>query len=124
MNGGKTAHEREKKMKVKTNKIYGIDKSICCAEQKIAYNIAHSWSDIVKAALEKCYTEVQKHEIVFEAIQKSLKNFEETYGAEKYNIDAIFIALNQGMRKYCEKPFIAFSYESIGKAFPIPYERI
>ena len=111
-------------MKIKTTKIYGIDKAVCVAEQKIAYNIAFSWGSIVKASLKKCYTEVQKSEIIFDVIRKALENFKHTYGTKKYNIDSIFIALNQGLREYCEKPFIANNYESIGKAFPIPYDKI
>lgn len=111
-------------MKVKTTKIRNIDKSVCCAEQKIAYNIAFSWKDILTSNLKKCYTEIQKSELVHDVIRMALKNFKQTYGTDKYNIDAIFIALNQGLREYCDKPFIATDYESIGKVFKIPYNMI
>ena len=109
--------------KIKVHKIRGVDKNICSAEQKIAYNIAFARRDTLIRRWKECHTEFQRSEVFFDLINTELRLFRETYG-EKYNLDAVFIALNQGFKNYCEKFFIARDYETIGKAFPIPYEII
>lgn len=109
-------------MKLKCKKIKGIEKTVCTAEQKIAYNYAFQWYEIGKKALKENETEIQKSnamEYIENCIIKSIKN----NGIDKkYNIDAIIISFRQGFRKYCENFFIANNYEIIGKCFPIPYE--
>lgn len=104
---------------MKCYKIKNVDKAVCTVEQKLAYNIAFrchiSYTDKYKA----CETEIQRNELV-----TSLRDLYMGYMKEKkvkYNPDALFVALNQGLKNYIEHPFIATDYEQIGKAFPIPY---
>lgn len=108
---------------MKCKKIKGIEKSVCTAEQKIAYNYAFQWYDIGKKFLnDENTTEANKSEsmhYIEDCVIKSIKN----QGIDKkYNIDAIIIAFRQGFRKYCDNFFIANDYETIGKYFAIPYE--
>ena len=106
---------------MKCYKIRGIDKNVCCVEQKLAYNIAFhchiSYGDLYRNA----NTEIQRNELLIEMRDTHIKRLEELKSNKKYNPDALFVALNNGLRKYIEHPFIAFDYECIGKAFAIPY---
>lgn len=106
---------------MKTRKIRNVAKEVCTAEQKIAYNMAFrahiSYGDQYKAA----YSNVDKSQIVFKIRDSLIDAFKRDYDTKAYNLDVIFVALNQGLRNYLEKPFIATDYEEIGKAFPIPY---
>ena len=76
---------------MKYHKIRNVDKSVCTAEQKIAYNAAfyHTF------------------------------DYRETW--KKYDIDAIQAALNAGMENYFNGCSILSSYEEIGKTFPALY---
>lgn len=108
--------------KIKCYKIKSIDKNVCCVEQKLAYNIAFrchiSYGDLYK----KCETEIQRHELLINMRNRYMGYLSESENNQKYNPDALFVALNNGLRRYIEHPFIASDYESIGKAFAIPYE--
>lgn len=113
-------------MKLKYHKIKNIPLEVCTAEQKIAYNLAFSVSDITKKAYEKCNTGLQKSEVIAEAVNLCMKQWINSYDYEsrqkKYNIDAIFSALMAGMEIYVnEKYHILNSYEEIGKMFPANY---
>lgn len=98
---------------MKYHKIKGIDKSICTAEQKIAYNLAFANKDFVMRAGYDVPTAAHK---IVELYQNGYD-----YKPGKYDIDAIFSALLAGLKDYCEHPFIATDYETIGKAFPALY---
>jgi hypothetical protein len=107
---------------MKCKKIKGIEKSVCTAEQKIAYNYAFQWYDIGKKILnDENTTEANKSEsmhYIEDCIIKSIKKYEID---KKYNIDAIMVAFRQGFKDYCKNFFIANDYETIGKYFTIPY---
>lgn len=93
-------------------KIRGIDKNICTAEQVIAYNIAHKDKDHIKRIFENCLAQ-DKRSILNHIFKTNIA----TIDTKKYNIDIIYLAFVQNMEKYIEKPFIAFSYEKIGEFF-------
>lgn len=100
---------------MKCKKINGVDKSICTAEQKIAYNYAFSWSDICRKTLND--------KTAIQDIEKNIiENIKHNGIDKKYNIDAILIAFRSGFEKYCKNPFIAYDYDIIGKCFSIPFE--
>ena len=111
-------------MKVKTHKIYGVPKDICTAEQKIAYNLTFSYHDLFKAEFLSLPTEAAKSKAIADMRDTWLNWYRNAYAYKpgKYNEDAIFIALNNGIRRYMENPFIASNYEIIGEVFAIPYE--
>ena len=106
---------------MKTRKIRNVSKEVCTAEQKIAYNMAFrahiSYGDKFKAATNG----VDKSQIAKEVRDIEIADFMRNHGEEGFNIDAIFVALNQGLKDYLAKPFIATDYEQIGKVFSIPY---
>ena len=111
-------------MKIKTHKIYGVPKAICTAEQMIAYNLTFAYHDLFKAEFLSLPTEAAKSQAIADMRNKWLKWYRNayTYKPGKYNEDAIFIALNNGIRRYMEKPFIACDYDIVGEVFTIPYE--
>lgn len=113
-------------MKLKYHKIKNIPLEVCTAEQKIAYNLAFSVSDITKKAYEKCNTGLQKSEVIAESVDLCMKSWTSAYDYEKrksrYNIDAIYSALRAGMENYISGMYcILYSYEEIGKTFPALY---
>ena len=90
---------------MKTHKIRGVEKSVCTAEQKIAYNLAFAYLHINGWTPQT-------------AIDIYRKSAEGVKG--RYNVEAIEAALLAGADAYRAKPFIAFRYEDIGAAFPLP----
>lgn len=98
---------------MKYHKIKGVDKSVCTAEQKIAYNLAFANREYVIRAGYDTATAANK---IVELYKSGYD-----YKPGKYDIDAIFSALLAGLKNYCERPFIATDYETIGKAFPALY---
>ena len=111
-------------MKIQCKKIRNVEKSVCTAEQKIAYNYAFQWYDYGKSVFtDKNVTEINKSESLQYIIDCVISSIKNSGIDKKYNIDGIIIAFRQGFRKYCtENFFIANDYERIGKSFPIPYE--
>lgn len=107
---------------MKYHKIKGIEKNVCTCEQKIAYNLAFSWRDIMKKDYENAPCGIQKAETVRAYVRKLTALFSEQYGT-KYDIDAIFCALGAGLENYLILPGagILTSYEVIGEAFPAYY---
>lgn len=108
-------------MKLQYHKIPNIEKSICTAEQKIAYNIAFRNHISYGEQFKKLPTEIARKEAASKMIRLSLKEWKTNKNAEKYDIDSIFAALNAGLEKYLLHPFIASDYETIGKGFPANY---
>ena len=109
---------------MKYHKIRGVGKTVCTAEQKIAYNIA--------GRLVSYKTNFDRVNAVNPGAARSdcvqlahegLKHYRMAYDytPEKFDEDAIFSALNAGLYDYLAKPFIATSYEQIGAAFPALY---
>ncbi len=111
-------------MKLKCKKIRGVEKSICTAEQKIAYNYAFAnyinYDDEYKA----CTTEMTKSEILMQIRDCAIKDMTRREDMKKYNIDAVFVALNNGLKPYFDKFFIASDYSLIGEIFKVPYDII
>jgi len=99
---------------MKYHKIRGIDISVCTAEQKIAYNLVSAHYDCVLNGNFHAWPEAS-HFLV------KLYTQGYDYKPGKYDIDAIFCAINAGIESFCKKPFIATSYDQIGKAFPAHY---
>ena len=103
-------------MKLKTHKIPGIEKEVCTAEQKIAYNLAFAhYTSIQDAptAAEALATACHRRDISLKELQKN---------GTRYNIDAIFCAYNAGIMDYTKSKYHIFtSYEEIGNAFPLLY---
>ena len=108
---------------MKTRKINGIEKSVCCCEQKIAYNLAFRAHINFGDKFQKLETASEKQTMAHKIRDILLKDFDESALAEnnRYNKDAIFVALNQGLSEYLDHPFIACDYDKISEAFPIPY---
>lgn len=111
-------------MKLKCRKIPGIEKSICTAEQKIAYNYAFSCYELGKKILSQDLPEFVKSEYFNDITLKVIKNIQNNPELSKYNIDCIIVAFRQGFKKYCTNYFIATNYTQIGKCFAIPYDII
>ena len=111
-------------MILKCKKIRGIDKSVCTAEQKIAYNFAFRYADLGKKVLNADAPKFVKADGYFQIEQMVLQEVKGNVKLNKLNIDAIQIAFRQGFKEYCKKPFIALSYSQIGDCFKIPYDII
>lgn len=111
-------------MKIKVNKIRNVEKSVCFAEQKIAYNYAFMWrtalekirnSDVEPSATTDKYQQIINY--VIEGIQE--KGID-----KKYNIDAIIHCFKNGIENYLNGYSVLSSYDEIGRAFPCTYEYI
>lgn len=108
-------------MIMKCKKISGIEKNVCTAEQKIAYNYAFAWRDTYLRRCKDCTTMMQKSEVLQDIIDFIVKDVSNRDDMKKYNADAIISAFRQGFLKYVDRFFIASSYEQIGRVFIIPY---
>lgn len=100
---------------MKYHKIRGVELSVCTSEQKIAYNLAFANYDIVIHS-DRFANWADAAQWIVNLYKSSY-----TYDQNKFDIDAIFCALNAGLESYCKKPFIASTYEEIGNAFPAHY---
>lgn len=113
-------------MIMKVHKIRGIDRAVCCAEQKIAYNIAWRlalrYRDSYKKQIAENPPRLAIHEYFAEMLHAGMKEWSYNKDYNKYNTDAIQTALRNGIEKYFNNYFIASDYECIGKCFEIPYE--
>ena len=110
-------------MKLKGKKINGIDKNVCCAEQKIAYNWAFHYSDILKNIENTDAMEFVKADARFEIRDKVINYLKTKEEYKKYNLDIIFCALsNDNLKKYMEGYSILTSYEEIGNIFKVHHE--
>lgn len=114
-------------MKLKYHKIRGVDLSVCTCEQKIAYNIAFRLHISYQKQFNSFLLKNPFASAVSEAVDKMVRIGIEQYTSaydykpEKYNIDAIFSALQAGLKNYLSNFRILSSYEEIGKAFPAYY---
>lgn len=108
---------------MKYTKIRNIPFDVCTVEQKIAYNLAFrahiSFQDKFNTLKAEQKFETVISEFISDIIRFEIKEYSQNYTIG--NIDAIFSALNAGLRNYFEKPFIASNYDDIGKAFPANY---
>lgn len=107
-------------LKFKAHKIRNVEKTVCCVEQKIAYNIAFRLLDWGRYLYDTYYPDK-----AFDLLQKSIReNYLKDESLQKYNTDLIFCILNYNLKNYLDgkKSGICWSYEEIGKVFPVPYE--
>ena len=107
---------------MKYHKIKNVPLNICTAEQKIAYNLAFSNVHIFKKAYDLSPMQFQKSEVIHDAVNFCLRMWSYNKNVSKYDIDAIFCALNAGIEEYIKKgcPILA-SYEDISKMFKAYY---
>lgn len=110
---------------MKYHKIPNVDKSICTAEQKVAYNIA-TRLDFLREDFKQLNTinpgEAKRSCTKLAEYGMWLYRQAYSYKPGKYNEDAIFSALLAGIYDYMTgHKFIATSYDEIGKAFPALY---
>lgn len=106
------------------HKIKGVEKTICTAEQKIAYNLAFSNYYDFKKEYDLQVLQIYKSDILNEFVQFCMKTWSCT-DSGKFDNDAIFCALNAGAKMYFEAKYhILSSYEAIGKMFPAHYLRV
>ena len=87
---------------------------------KNCYNIAFR----IYINHETEYKKIPTESARAEAREKLTRLYLKSIDGKKYNIDAIFTALNAGLEKYLNKNFIACNYEEVGEAFPINYQII
>lgn len=111
-------------MAIKYHKIPKVEKSVCTAEQKIAYNIAWrlhlTYGDQWKNKDNFC--KMAQSDFIHELIRKGLEMWKNAEPNSKYDIDGIFSALNAGLENYFNTKYhIMSSYEEIGKMFPANY---
>ena len=102
------------------HKIRNVEKTVCTSEQVIAYNIAFRiWinrgDDIAALPTAAAQDEAEKRLIrlyISDLIEKG----------SRYNIDAIFCALNAGLHDYLFGDHHAMiNYYDVGRAFPANY---
>lgn len=98
---------------MKFHKIRGIEKSVCTAEQKIAYNYAHDDYDwVIRSGMELWE--------YLDSVTRRIRDNEEIM--KKYDIDAIIHCLRQGFVNFCKAKYhILTSYKEIGQMFPSLY---
>lgn len=117
-------------MKLQYHKIRGVDKSVCTAEQKIAYNMASRiYGDIRFAKAWQQYDSGKvpaflQNDWESKAIREYLTTWQRDYNkaSAHYNEDAIFSALRAGLHDFiCHHGPIFTSYREVGQAFPAYY---
>lgn len=109
-------------MKFKVKKIRNVDKNICFAEQKIAYNYAFSWRDILEKIYKSDKANSIKNADYQTVINWIIDGIKEQEIDKKYNLDAIIHCLRNGLEDYLSGFSILTSYEDIGKTFKCLYE--
>lgn len=106
---------------MKLHKIPKVDMSMCCAEQKIAYNMAFRAHISFEDKFKSLSTEEEKAAMADRIADFEMENYRVSYNYKpnKYNEDAILKALKAGLKAYLEKPFIAWNFAEVGAAFPL-----
>lgn len=107
---------------MKYHGIGGVKKTVCTAEQKIAYNLAHSYKYFIANAYNKVFMGCEKSYIIRKSCYDLVGVLQRDYPASKYDIDAVFCCLGAGLEEYIKSGGrILWSYEDIGSAFPALY---
>ena len=110
---------------MKYHKIHNVEKSVCTAEQMIAYNIAFrlhiSYADEFKKV--NAVNQGEARADCVDLAREGLKWYRMSYSYKpgKYDEDAIFSALLAGLYDYLAEFRIFANYEDIGIAFPAHY---
>ena len=107
---------------MKYHGIGGVKKTICTAEQKIAYNLAWSYKDILLPNFQKCSCNFQKSGLVRDSVRYLTEQYKKNYPLSKFDIDSIYCCLGAGLEEYYNNGGkILWSYEDIGSVFPALY---
>ena len=121
MNNNNKSFEREEFLKAKKfyTKIKGVSINVCTAEQKIAYNLAFSYSDLFADKYRNANSDSEKIDIINEASFCLIDFWKSSYCyTDKYHLNSIFRALTTGLDKYIKDNHpVLTSYESIGEYF-------
>lgn len=107
---------------MRMHKIHGVDKNICTAEQKIAYNYAFSHRNWLEKIYKSDSTEVVKSEAYQDVISLVIKCLKDNGTDKRYNIDAIIHCFRNGIENYMKQYSILNSYKEIGKTFVCLYD--
>ena len=99
---------------MKYHKIPGVEKTVCTAEQMLAYNITwRNWKSWIDRGLTV-------KEAALECVDTFIKVYPEI--CAKYDLDAIQAALFGGIEAYIKNDVhILKTYEEVGRIFPAPY---
>ena len=108
---------------MKYHKIRNIPLEVCTCEQKLAYNLAFVYADTFKKEYERMPMQFQKCNVLHECVRFCIKHWRNSPDyTNKYDIDAIFCALNAGIESYMKTNCpVLCTYEAIGKMFPAYY---
>lgn len=111
-------------MKMKMKKIKGIEKTVCTAEQKIAYNYAFMYHTQLKQIFNSDNIAIVKSEAYQKVINFVIEGIKRNGIDKKYNIDAIVHCFRNGIENYMNfnNSGVVASYEDIGKIFTCLYE--
>lgn len=103
---------------MKLHKIRNVPLDVCCAEQKIAYNMAFC-IHINRGEEYLALQDSKKPAAIERMIKEALADYRNayTYLPGKYNEDAIAKALRNGLASYLETFFIATDFQRIGAVF-------
>lgn len=102
----------------KLHKIPGVDKAVCTAEQKIAYNIAFDSLNWLQRLISDGMDPGEAFEYVFDCQSKA---YDRQIKRGKYDKDAVFAAFRANMEAYSNAKYkICSSYEAIGEIFRLP----
>ena len=115
---------------MKKHKIVNVDLNVCCAEQKIAYNLAWRFSKTFYQDYFRTYKRITElgvtpkfliSDLVFKARDDFMTEWkfhcENNPKSNKYDIDLISHCLLNGLENYWKGYSILKSYEEIGKTF-------
>jgi hypothetical protein len=107
---------------MKYHGIGGVNKTVCTAEQKIAYNLAWSYKDLLIPKYNTAVWGFEKNIIIRDSVKYLTEQFEKNHPNSKYDIDSIYCCLGAGLEEYYKNGGkILWSYEDIGSAFPALY---
>lgn len=106
---------------MKMHKIRGVDKEICTAEQKIAYNYAFMYRSTMEKIRYSDTTEIAKDEAYQQVVDCVIRGVRDNGIDKKYNIDAIIHCFRNGIKNYLNHCSVIGSYEEIGKTFECLY---
>ncbi|MGN0595002.1 MAG: hypothetical protein ACI4I6_07580 [Hominimerdicola sp.] len=107
---------------MKCHKIRNVPLEACTVEQKIAYNLALCWRDIILKEYNNALTPSKKTEVISLYVNKLMHNY--TLGYDyipgEYNEDAIRSALCAGLEGFINTRYYIFvSYKEIEELFPL-----
>lgn len=100
------------------HKIRNIDKKICTCEQKIAYNYAFSYRDILSQIRQSHDTKEEKSKAYQRIINMVREDLERNGTGKRYHIAEIVECFANGIENYLNSSPILTNYQDIGKVFP------